>query len=126
MIEGARFAFEQFEIMKWFKGDAFLVPQAGVFGDSGVLAADVHAIHIALDDYRMMGIADGHGVVVAVKAHEGKLVRRCGRLFTRVEGTGRQGMERGAVLFEELSFRGAFTAEFTLKVFGAPLFEIGV
>ncbi len=126
MIECARFAFEQFEVMDGLEGNGFLLPQTRMLGDDGVPAADAHPVYIALDDDCMVGIPHRHRIIVAVKADQGKLVRRRGHLLAGIERTLGQRMESGSIFFEQCLFRRPFAAQLPLKVFPATLFQMSV
>ena len=72
MIERAGFALQQGEVVDRVKRDLLLVPDAAMGRHHLAPASNLDPIHESFGHDRVMGAADRHGVVIAVKAHERK------------------------------------------------------
>jgi len=126
VIERARLAFEQFEVMDGLEGDVLLFPDAFVFGDAEIVTEDTHAIRVAFDDHRVMGEADRDRVVVAIKAEERETIGRCRGFPARVEGCSGQLKKSSLIFFEQLLLGDLASAQRTLEIRRAPFGKEGI
>ena len=57
VIECARLAFEQFEVVDGLEGNVLLFPDAIMFGNHAIITKDTHELRVPFDHHRMMGEA---------------------------------------------------------------------
>ena len=98
----------------------------GLTAVSALLVADLHMIHVALHNHRVMSVTHRHRVVVAIKSDQRQRIHSGGGFAAGIERGRWKRQKRGLVFLEQYILRALLAPQTPFSVLGTLLQEPAV
>lgn len=125
-VEGARLAFQQGQIVHRIEDHLVLAPMPWMGGDHLIGNENPNLFDAAHGGDMMMGAGRGNGVIVAMKANQGKRVHLSGAHSPNLEPFRGKGQEVGSLFSQEIGLGAGLPAERALQIVATSRFQLHV